>query len=290
MIVMFDNELLKKRELEIVKEFHEICEKNGLKYTLAFGSMIGCVRHGGFIPWDDDIDVVMPYGDYERFCEIAAVELDSKYILQNFITDKNYRYPFAKLRLKKSCLLSRLPSDCPWEDQGIYIDIFVAMYVPASTILRSFINISNSILGQINKTFTFKRAMNTQRGNIGRCLLFICLLCSKIVSHAYLINCLYKNALKASRQNSCDLYLCDFNQPNMINRFRLGLDAFDDRLLMKFEDTCLYMPRRYDEIMRKFYGDYMQLPPEKDRKTHGFIYIDDTESYKEYMLRNKHVN
>ena len=89
---------LQKCELEILKEFDRICKKNNLSYSLNSGTMLGAIRHKGFIPWDDDIDVMMPAKDYKKLCKIAPKQLDSKFFLQTSYTD-NWYPSIAKIRM-----------------------------------------------------------------------------------------------------------------------------------------------------------------------------------------------
>jgi len=275
-------EMLKARELEIVKEFHRVCEKNCLRYTLAFGTTIGCVRHKGFIPWDDDIDVTMPYEDYIKFNEIAQTGLDGKYILVNHEKEKYYRIPFAKLQIRKSCAISRYPSPYKWKNQGIYIDIFPAFYVPKNPIKRKLLNTKISLLGVINSCYSFDRVKHTHKGLLGNMLLFGAFIINKMLPYQYVIESMYKSTATITTDESNEMYVCNFNVSNIMNRYKMKKNAFDNRILMTFEDTELWMPRDYDAIMKNYYGDYMKLPDESKRDTHGFKVVSDTQSYCEY--------
>ena len=84
-------------ELEILREFVRVCEAHGLRYYLAYGTLLGAVLHRGFIPWDDDIDVTMPRPDYERFARICASELRPGFTWQSYRTDRHYPFLFGKL-------------------------------------------------------------------------------------------------------------------------------------------------------------------------------------------------
>ena len=94
---------LQQTETEILEEIDRLCEKHSIVYYLAGGTLLGAVRHRGFIPWDDDIDVAMPRNDYERFRDICLSELDERFYLHCPQTDKNYWLPFAKVRKKIRC-------------------------------------------------------------------------------------------------------------------------------------------------------------------------------------------
>lgn len=89
-------------ELEIAKEVKRVCDENGIRYFLYRGTFLGAVRHKGFIPWDDDMDIGMLRSDYEKFCRIAPQKLDKAYCFQNWHTDQNYALPFGKVRKRNT--------------------------------------------------------------------------------------------------------------------------------------------------------------------------------------------
>ena len=91
---------LQKVEIEILDEIDRICRMNNINYCLVGGTLLGAVRHGGFIPWDDDVDVAMPRNDYERFMDVCKSELSDDFYLHSIKTDKTYWYPFIKIRKK----------------------------------------------------------------------------------------------------------------------------------------------------------------------------------------------
>ena len=282
-------ELIKKRELELMKEFHRICEETNLKYVLAFGSMIGCIRHNGFIPWDDDIDVTMPYNDYVKFVNIADGYLKQDYFLQTPDTDPGYLYPFIKIRLKNSCVLSSYPPSGKFKEQGIYIDIFPALNVPKSKALQRKIKISNLIWSQISRMDSWNIIKASKRSIIGKAIMCLLFLINRILPKGYPNKKLFKKALSVKDEDSDELYIGDFySEFNSINDYRLPKDVFENRFLHKFEDSEFYMPSEYDSIMRKMYGDYMKLPPVDERKTHGFVFVSDKISFSDYVLQMEH--
>ena len=127
-----NNDLLKlqRKELEILKEVDRICKKYDIQWIMAGGSVLGAVRHGGFIPWDDDIDIYMLDTEYERFEKACKTELDqNKYFLQTIETDKNCPVPWAKIRMNNTCSMDEKYKDIKlhW---GICIDIFLLQYAP----------------------------------------------------------------------------------------------------------------------------------------------------------------
>ena len=112
------------RMLEILLEVDKICKKHDISYWLSSGTLIGALRHDGFIPWDDDLDIEMMRKDYLRLMEVLPKELPDWLVLQNSDTDPNYFYFYAKVRDKRSKMLEQNSYDRMWQEQGIYIDIF----------------------------------------------------------------------------------------------------------------------------------------------------------------------
>lgn len=116
---------LQLTELELLVEFDRICRKNNIVYILGYGTMLGAVRHKGFIPWDDDVDVFLMRDEYERFCDACEKDLDKeKFFLQNWETDKNFNSGYAKLRRNNTHYV-RVGQEKMKYHNGIYIDIMV---------------------------------------------------------------------------------------------------------------------------------------------------------------------
>ena len=122
-----DGSLLRRQQmrmLEILLEVDKICKKHNIRYWLSSGTLIGAMRHDGFIPWDDDLDIEMMRSDYLRLMKVLPAELPEWLALQNDETDPNYFYFYAKVRDRRSRMLEQNGYDRLWKEQGIYIDIF----------------------------------------------------------------------------------------------------------------------------------------------------------------------
>lgn len=125
------NELLRKIQmvqLEIMKVVDRICEEENINYYLCAGSMLGGIRHQGFIPWDDDLDIMLPREDYAKLLEILKKKLPEEYWLQTYDTDSEYWQPFAKIRKKNTIYKEKGMENFPDEKCGIWIDIFPLDY------------------------------------------------------------------------------------------------------------------------------------------------------------------
>ena len=122
-----DGSLLREQQLrmlEILTEVDRICKKHNISYWLSSGTLIGAIRHKGFIPWDDDLDIEMLWPDYRRLMKVLPSELPDTMALQNTKTDRNYYFFYAKVRDRRSLLEESNGYDRFWKERGIYIDIF----------------------------------------------------------------------------------------------------------------------------------------------------------------------
>ena len=127
----YDKKTLNKihrSEQEILDEITRVCDKNGLRYLLIGGTLLGAIRHNGFIPWDDDLDISMPREDYEKFLGIAPKELGDRFLLEDISTNDEYCYMFSKVKLKNTIMREKTMSESYDGGQGIWVDIFPLDY------------------------------------------------------------------------------------------------------------------------------------------------------------------
>ena len=255
---------LQSLELMILKDFIKICEENDLTYYMYAGSLLGAIRHNGFIPWDDDLDVIMFRDEFEEFKKIFMSSENEKYELLSNETEKDYFHLLSKLMLKNT----RFEED--WVSQvdfhiGINMDIFVLDDLSDDKFKRNY---------QLKKSFLYNKLLIMSKIKLND-LPFV----TKVITHGgyYILNLL---KIKPSTINKrCLSFLKKFKNPNAEFVFDISAtaeeypqifrrDDFKSIKKVKFEDIEVNVPSGYDYILKSLYGNYMQLPPKEDRYNH----------------------
>ncbi len=261
-------------ELEILKYVHNFCVKNNLRYSLAYGTLLGAVRHKGFIPWDDDIDICMPREDYDRFLELW--EDNDDYILMNKRTNHDFSQNFTKIKKNHTTFLQeedRLKS----YHKGIFLDIFPGERAAGGKTANKIQYIYCAL------DLLFSREFRSGTGGLIGITEKILL---GITTHSLRIKLLPKIQKKISKYNGN--HKLNWFFPSTIEgcgkkRYKKS-DLFDNLLTVKFVDSEFYACSDYDSYLTSSYGDYMQLPPEQDRVwTHSPICINLEHNYEEIV-------
>lgn len=268
-----DNDTLRKVQLtmlEMLKVVDDICKKHNINYWLYAGTLLGAVRHNGFIPWDDDLDVGMLRDDYNKFMEVAQKELGDKYFLQNWDTDPGYALAFAKIR-KNSTLYVEAGSENSRAHKGIYIDIFAFDTFPEDRKAFKNLKFHMEFLYRVMLVkYNYTPWMNDNGFSLKRWLIFLPI---RFISHFYSASSLKRNYVKT---------VTAFNGTNGERVFESGLPhseyypvrraVFLRTLRHRFENQNFPIPEGYDEFLRILYGDYMKLPPVEERENrHNII-------------------
>jgi lipopolysaccharide cholinephosphotransferase len=262
-------------ELEILNTFLCICAKYELRYFLIGGSALGAVRHAGFIPWDDDIDVGMPRPDYRRFLEVAIDELPGHMFLQTYMTEKLFHQNFAKIRHSETAFVENSIAHLRI-NHGIYIDIFPIDGFDAYWIYNERIryNIFRCLRALIMAKLGVKASVR------GSPLL-------RLASSVIPLNSLRATLEWIAAANDYDSatkvinWYGTWGMREAIPKSMLGGGA-----AATFEGVSVVIPQDYDGYLRALYDDYMKLPPHGKRVSHHFVDIVDVHhSYVIYQDR-----
>lgn len=249
-------------ELEMLVEVDRICRKNKITYTLDGGTLLGAVRHKGFIPWDDDADIVFPRHEYAKFYRACKKDLDTeRFFLQEYRTDPHYRWGYAKLR-RKGTQYVRFGQEHMKYHSGIYIDLFPLDHVPDPYVLRRiFYSVNFAIrkilyseLGKTAEKKRFMRAWYSILNKIPRDFVF------HIRNHMAALCNRKKTELAAHTM---------YPNPGPTCKYGMPASCYDHYMEMEFEGMDFMAISDYDRFLRLSYGDYMQLPPENERMGHA---------------------
>ena len=264
-----DDKTLRKvqlTQLEIAKEFKRICDEHNLKYMMEGGTLLGAVRHKGFIPWDDDMDFSMPREDYERFFAIMKTSENKKYEVVDWRDDNKYPHPFGKL-IKKVTVYQE---EKLGESFGIYIDIFPWDNVPEDKAVQkkncfkmmSYRAIVRAKCGcktyRAGGKFIFKKWLKN----------FPFIILSVFGTKKKFVESYEKMAVQYNKTQTPQIALqCETE----VYAWNADKNLLDEWVLLSFEDTEFIAPARYDEYLTRSYGDYMTPPPEAERGNQHLI-------------------
>lgn len=252
--------------LGMLKKFDRFCEEHNLVYYLANGTLLGAIRHDGFIPWDDDADIVMPRKDYERLLSYKKIDEDIEIIsFHNHSSVHYHPFPYIDLAdtntIEKPKTLKRDPN------KGQFIDIFPLDSIPDNAILDRIQRVKLSFLTRIRicAISTYRKPSSVKNIVFN----FLSLLCSPL--DAVKLSCIIDSIAKLySDKKTKKLGMIVFNDSE---KFRWQTIWFENSEKHKFEDASLSIPSSFHEILKANYGDYMTPPPESERIGHHFVEI-----------------
>lgn len=259
----------KQIQKTILKRFIEICEKHNLRYCVSFGTLLGTIRHQGYIPWDDDIDVDMPREDYEKFIVLYREKYNDGIIkIIDHNTEKNYHMLFAKLHDTSTVLREKRVIDKYAKLYGVYIDIFPLDHVSEETKNRKrFLKKNYYWIRIINMRVLSTEVPHKNRIlKIGYNFLRVIL---RIIPLSMLTKMEEKRIKNYSIGNKNSGLLRYLSDGTTDLDYVLHESDFEECIYKQFEEVLVKVPVGYDRVLRSIYGDYMKLPPENERINHG---------------------
>lgn len=258
-----------KALMSLLREFDRVCRQLEIPYVLFAGSMLGAVRHQGFIPWDDDLDILMLRSDYERFLKEADGLLDrEKFYLQKEFSE-HWPMFFSKLRLNGTTCLEKYHPRDPETHQGVYIDIFPCDDAAGSVFGRKLQYLASKVV--ISKCLD-RRGYDTD-SKAKKLIMFAC----RLLPMKPFVGLVRKGSGKSGLVHTFLAGGRSFDK-NVYPR-----DWYDQRVLAPFEDGVYPISAHADQVLTQLYGDYMRLPPPEERvvKQHALL-VDLAHSYEEY--------
>ena len=251
---------IQQMELGIMEYIHEVCQKIGVKYFLAYGSLIGAVRHKGFIPWDDDMDICMLREDYEKLQDYLISNPDDRYEVMSYKNNLNYVYPFMKVQDNQTYLLEedvRIDSN-----MGIYVDIFPVDGYEDDSVFKD--KMTRLIKKRQLSCYTFKGITNT-KSLLNSLIRYI----SVIIFYFTNTNKYIRGIDKLAQSRKVDDYeLVDYLIYKDMNKPVWKREWLKQTITGVFEGKEFMIPKNYHEILTSDYGDYTQLPPVELRFSH----------------------
>ena len=266
--------------VDLLVRFDEVCRKNHLKYYVAFGTLLGIIRHHGFIPWDDDIDVCMFRDDYEKLKELRG-DFECPYFLQYPGSDKDYFFSFAKLRNSLTSCVPR-PFTYALFNQGIGIDIFPVDNCELDTAKENYDRIKDLIL-ENSANMRRSNPFPTERDN-ERCSLYK-------ESNPFEVFTKMEAIARQYNNKETEYVICSTITTYDYKKFVFSRKFLEDLIEADFYGHSVKIPKCYDAVLKVTYGDYMLFPPKEKRGVwHNNAIIDADVPYDKTIILLKEAN
>lgn len=274
-------------ELDLLAELLRVCSQYDINVQIFAGTLLGAARHQGFIPWDDDLDVIMSYADYLRLCEVAEKEFKHPYFFQNGITDRRYFFGFARLRNTMTTAAIK-GFDTPDYNNGIFIDINILNSYPNSRLADRIKNIRLRLVSKIIKVYIQQGGSRNQ--NWISSLFFLCRPLYRLISLESWYRLYYRIACEKSlKSRYTGLDYTTFCEESRM-RYRIESRLLSKTILLDFEWLKVPAPAMFKEVLSSIYGDWHIPPPISSRgKWHeGEIRFDPLVPYRDYLSTEGH--
>lgn len=257
---------IQRTELDLLADFHKICEKESFRYSLHGGTLLGAVRHKGFIPWDDDVDVLMPRKDYDRFLDYC-MKNQTPFRMISLKNSRKYTLFFARIYNENTVLKGEHLKNI---NHGLHIDIVPFDYIGKDL---DYMNSKEKFFDKNYYWGVYKRSslsffMKKHVNYKGKIKYILCYIMSYFITGKTLEKRLLKPFEKYTEENSD--YVCQLVS-RYANKRCFKKSIFDEFIKADFEGHKFYITKEYDYFLTARYGDYMKLPPlEKRQSVHTF--------------------
>ena len=278
---------LQEKQLDILKCFIKVCDKYNLEYFLVYGTALGAIRHKGFIPWDDDIDVGMPRKDYDEFIKLQDEFKGTPYFIQTFKSDPCYIYNYAKLRDSSTTFLENAFKNHRI-NQGVFIDIFPVDGMAREVGDREKIGKKNKFIWR-QVYFSYLPAL---RRKVHKRTFFKDILLNIVAGLFYVFDIAHYRNKRVERFVK-KIPLEEAKMAGIMFGFTwrincMDADIFRETIKVPFEDIEVKVPKQYDKYLTNLYHDYMKFPPKEQQVGHHYNSgVSLTQGYEDYMREHK---
>lgn len=265
---------VQEKILEVMKYIDKLCRENEIIYYIMGGTALGAVRHGGFIPWDDDLDIFMTPKEYAKFKKVFENDRSIQFILQEWRTTPQY-LEYAKIRMNGTTFIEEAFKDRKELHQGIYVDIMILHKVPNKKVIQKLVYYESK--------FVTLYALSQRNWKPKSKVQDLALKFMKILPCKTIARQCYKRIYKYDDMENGYKY-CYWITPAKFNGGLFEKTFFEEPIDVLFEDTKLLASKNIKNYLEYRYGDYMKLPSEDEQRAavHAMIY-DTHKNYTEYM-------
>ena len=269
---------IQEKILDIYKLVGDLCDKHDIPFYAIGGTCIGAVRHKGFIPWDDDLDIAIPIQDFDRFWDVAEKELPEYLNIYTCKNKRKYRYIFGKIHNINTTFIEESEIGYPDAYKGIFVDIMPIASIPDNPTDKKAFHKKILLYSKMNyiRRYPYKGMDTIKKKIIWIMMRPLCLFTKFDFFSEKWLALLRKYPLGSSSLTGYTWWDTNFE------KLTFPMEDFAESLELPFEDTIINCPIKYDDYLTRQFGDYMKLPPVDQREPHMVNVIDSNLSYEVY--------